>query len=317
LTAFGAFQRSFSPCRQIGVRLFRFDEEVSIPISQFGSRFRIGPLTGDASQVRVQVMHLPPDGLIGRHVTTVQQLFAVVAGTGWVSGQNGERRDIRPGYAALWAAGEDHEAYSEGGLTAICIEGEFEMSATSVTQDIVVNDYDPAWPGWFDTVCRHVWPAIADVAVRIDHVGSTAVPGLAAKPIIDMDIVVASDDDVTSVIERLATIGYRWRGDLGVVGREAFTAVCDEGLPPHHLYLVVENNKSHLDHWLLRELLRDDAEARDRYAALKRRNARLADKDMDVYIAAKATLVAELLTRARAERGLPPEIYWEPSLDSP
>ena len=189
--------------------------------------------------------------------------------------------------------------------------------ATAVTTDIVVSDYDPAWPGWFDTVRRRVWSAIPDVAVRIDHVGSTAVPGLAAKPIIDIDIVVASEDQVGTVIERLATVGYRWRGDLGVVGREAFDARHADGLPRHHLYVVVENNRAHLDHVLLRDLLRDDAEARERYAALKRRNAQLANSDMDVYVAAKATFVAELLTRARAERGLPPETYWSPGLDRP
>jgi GrpB-like predicted nucleotidyltransferase (UPF0157 family) len=59
--------------------------------------------------------------------------------------------------------------------------------------------------------------------------------------------------------------------------------------------------------------LRQDAGARDRYAALKRRNAEVAKDDIDVYVAAKAGLVAELLTRARAERGLPPATYWDPS----
>jgi GrpB-like predicted nucleotidyltransferase (UPF0157 family)/quercetin dioxygenase-like cupin family protein len=294
------------------VKIFRFDEEVSIPISQFGSRFKIGPLTGHNSRVRVQVMHLPPDGLIGRHVTPGQQLFAVVAGSGWVGGADGVRRDIGPGYAALWEAGEDHEAGTNCGLTALCVEGEFEMWSLEVTKDIVVGDYDPEWPVWFERVRAHVWPAIEDVALRIDHVGSTAVPGLAAKPVIDMDIVVASESDVRPVVERLATVGYRWRGNLGVGVREAFSSTRDEGLPPHHLYLVVENNKAHLDHWLLRDLLRDDADAREGYAALKRRNAELADRDMDVYVAAKAAFVAELLTRARKERGLPPAEYWDP-----
>jgi GrpB-like predicted nucleotidyltransferase (UPF0157 family) len=184
-----------------------------------------------------------------------------------------------------------------------------------VTREIVVRDYDPEWPNWFETVRRHVWPAVEDIAVRIDHVGSTAVPGLAAKPIIDMDIVVASEDDVRQVIERLAAIGYHWRGDLGVMGREAFRPERAEGLPPHHLYLVVQNNKAHVDHWLLRDLLRKDAEARTRYAALKHRNVELANNDMDVYVAAKAKLVAELLTRARAEYGLPPETYWDPDIE--
>lgn len=297
------------------MRIFRFDEEVAIPISEFGSRFRLCPLTGDDARVRVQVMHLPPDGLIGRHVATVQQLFALVAGAGWVSGQDDERRGVKAGYAALWEAGEEHEAGSAGGLTAVCIEGGFDVWAMSVTRHIVVGDYDPAWPSWFETVRGRVWPAIEDTAMRIDHVGSTSVPGLAAKPIIDMDIVVASEAEVRPVIERLATVGYRWRGDLGVTGREAFEPVRDEGLPPHHLYLVVEDNKAHLDHWLLRDLLRSDADARDRYAALKKRNADLANNDMDVYVAAKAALVAELLARARAESGRAPETYWEPGID--
>lgn len=299
------------------MQLFRFDEEVSIPIAQFGSRVRVGPLTGDDARVHVQVVHLPPNGLIGRHRARSQQLFAVVAGRGRVSGHDRESKTIAPGYAALWDPGEEHDASSDEGLTAVCVEGEFDVWAMSVTQDIVISDYDPAWPAWFDTVRRHMWPAVKDVALRIDHVGSTAVPGLAAKPIIDLDIVVASEHDVAVVIEQLAAIGYRWRGDLGVPGREALTAIENQGLPPHNLYVVVENNKAHLDHWLLRDVLRTEPEARQRYAALKKRNAELADRDMDVYVAAKAEFVAELLTRARAERGFPPASYWQPDVELP
>jgi GrpB-like predicted nucleotidyltransferase (UPF0157 family) len=83
----------------------------------------------------------------------------------------------------------------------------------------------------FETVCEHVWPAVRDVALRIDHVGSTAVPGLAAKPIIDMDVVVTSDGDIPQALERLASVGYRWRGDLGVRGREA-VKLRRRGTPP-------------------------------------------------------------------------------------
>jgi GrpB-like predicted nucleotidyltransferase (UPF0157 family) len=108
------------------------------------------------------------------------------------------------------------------------------------------------------------------------------------------------------VLKRLAGIGYRWRGDLGVKGRESFRPPAEPTLPQHHLYVVVENNRAHLDHWLLRDLLRQDQQARDRYAILKRRNAEQADGDIDAYVAAKATLVTELLTRVRADRGLPP-----------
>ena len=171
-----------------------------------------------------------------------------------------------------------------------------------MTREIVVCDYDPSWPSWFEKVSDSLWPFIADIAIRIDHVGSTAVPGLAAKPIIDLDIVVASPDDLGPVIEQLALIGCRWRGDLGVVGREAFEPLPLQDMPAHHLYLVVENNRAHVDHWLLRDVLREDPRALERYAALKRRNAKLAKGEIDFYVAAKAGFVAELLTgRARRE----------------
>jgi GrpB-like predicted nucleotidyltransferase (UPF0157 family) len=292
--------------------VFRFDEEVSIPISQFESRFRLAPLTGDGTTGRIQVAYLPPGGRVGRHPAASDQLFAVVAGHGWVAGHDGAPRAITPGYAARWHSGEDHEAGTDTGLTAVVIEGSFDVWALGVTTEITVSSYDPAWPRWFERVCDKVWPAVSDIAVRIDHVGSTSVPGLAAKPIVDMDIVVASDEDVQPVIERLASIGYRWRGDLGVQGRQAFKPIEEDRLPRHHLYLVVDGSKAHLDHVLLRDLLREDPDARRRYAALKRSNVTAAAGDMDVYIAAKASLVTELLTRARAERGYPPVEYWTP-----
>jgi len=295
------------------VQILRFDPEVSIPISHFGSNFAIGPLTSPDSRVRVQIMHLTPGGLIGRHRASMKQLFAVVAGSGWVSGQDGKRRTLRAGYGALWEEGDDHEAGTDEGLTAVCIEGVFEVWATGVTREIVVSDYNPQWPSWFEAVRAVVWTSVGDIALRIDHVGSTSVPGLAAKPIIDMDIVVSSEEHVQPVIERLASVGYRWRGDLGVTGREAFAHAEVGDLPLHHLYLVVENNKAHLDHWLLRDLLKNDPTARARYATLKRANAEAADSDVEVYVAAKAAFVGELLTRARVEHGYPPATYWDPA----
>lgn len=179
---------------------------------------------------------------------------------------------------------------------------------------IVVADYDSAWPQQFAQVRERVWPAVHDVALRVEHVGSTAVPGLPAKPILDLDVVVGSENDVPVVLERLAGAGYRWQGDLGIAGRQAFLPVGEQDLPAHHLYLVVDGNRAHLDHVLLRDLLRADPDARARYAALKRANALRAAGDMGFYVAAKAALVAELLTRARAERGYPPVDYWQPDL---
>ena len=182
---------------------------------------------------------------------------------------------------------------------------------------IIVTDYNPIWPQWFAELSGRTWPEVADVALRIDHVGSTAVTGLAAKPIIDMDIVVRSSTEVPLVVASLTEAGYRWDGDLGVEGREAFSSPGEHQWPRHHLYLVVDGNRAHMDHILLRDLLRSDPVACRRYEQLKRTNAALADGDLDYYVAAKAGLVAELLTRARLERGLAPVTYWVPDLETP
>jgi GrpB-like predicted nucleotidyltransferase (UPF0157 family)/quercetin dioxygenase-like cupin family protein len=294
------------------VRIFRFGPDVSLPVSRFGSGFKLGALTAPGAHASVQVVHLDAGGLVGQHEAPVPQLFAVVAGSGWVSGREGRRRELGAGYAALWDEGEPHEAGTDGGMTAICIEGDFEVGALAVTHDIVVSDYNLEWPRWFERIRGYVRPAVMDVALGLDHIGSTAVPGLAAKPIVDMDVVVAAADDVGPVIERLGGVGYRWEGDLGILGREAFSVPNHVDLPPHHLYLVVKDNRAHLDHWLLRDLLRADPKAREAYSSLKRSNVEVAKGDMDVYLALKAGFVAGLLKRAREERGLTPVTYWEP-----
>jgi GrpB-like predicted nucleotidyltransferase (UPF0157 family) len=180
---------------------------------------------------------------------------------------------------------------------------------------LVVVDADPEWPGQFQEVKSYLEPFLGESVLRIEHVGSTSVPGLAAKPIIDVDVVVGSDDQVLVVLRQIASAGYLWVGDLDVAGREAFEADSTPPLPVHHLYLVVENNRAHADHWLFREALTDDPALIDRYAAIKRANAEIADGDRDRYTALKAEFVAEVLGAARRARGMEPVEYWEPHLD--
>ncbi len=87
---------------------------------------------------------------------------------------------------------------------------------------VVVTAYDPEWPRTFERIRAHVWPAVRHAAMSIEHVGSTSVPGLRAKPVIDACIVVASRRDIPHVVKGLTKVGYLHRGDLGVPGREAF-----------------------------------------------------------------------------------------------
>jgi GrpB-like predicted nucleotidyltransferase (UPF0157 family) len=164
-----------------------------------------------------------------------------------------------------------------------------------------VVPYDPQWPGWFDDIRAALTPYLAGIPHRIEHVGSTAVPGIAAKPIIDLDIVVPSPDLVPAAIAALVEAGYRHEGDYGIPGREAF------GLPAdtahyHHLYVVVEGNKAYVDHVDLRDHLRADAGDRERYAARKRELAHLLSTDRAAYVDGKSALISEMLARARGSR---------------
>ena len=115
------------------MEIVRFDEAVSNPVWAFGSDFKIGPLGGPDSHVRVQVMHLPAGGGIGFHAAASRQLLAVVTGTGWVSGGDRMQREVGPGLAAVWERGEGHQTGTDSGLTAICVEGVFEGTAPSDT----------------------------------------------------------------------------------------------------------------------------------------------------------------------------------------
>jgi len=159
--------------------------------------------------------------------------------------------------------------------------------------------YDPRWPTWFEEIRRGLASYLAGVPHEIEHVGSTAVPGIAAKPIIDVDVVVPSAEVMPAASAALAAAGYAPQGDLGIAGREAF------GLPPevahyHHLYVVVAGSKPHLDHVQLRDHLRTDAVDRERYAARKHELAHLLTTDRAAYVDGKSALVEEMLARARS-----------------
>ena len=162
----------------------------------------------------------------------------------------------------------------------------------------VVVDYDPSWPQAFERVRAVVWPAVEETAIAIEHVGSTSVEGLAAKPIIDLDVVVANESNLPKAVAALTSLGYQHEGDLGVPGREAF--VQPQGLPEHHLYVVVQGSQPHRDHVDFRNYLRQNPATQARYATEKRRLAHLLASDRDAYVSGKAWLVREILASARA-----------------
>ena len=158
---------------------------------------------------------------------------------------------------------------------------------------ITVADYDSTWPDTFEKLRDRLWPAIRQHAERVEHVGSTSVPGLAAKPVIDMTIVVADVARMAAVTEGLATVGYVHRGDLGIPGREAFFAPSD--LPAHHLYACTEGNLGLRNHVAVRDYLREHPERAKAYGELKKQLAVAFPDDIDGYVDGKTAFLIDIL----------------------
>jgi GrpB-like predicted nucleotidyltransferase (UPF0157 family) len=161
-----------------------------------------------------------------------------------------------------------------------------------VNDPVAVVDYDSAWPDRFAALGSRIRPLLEGICLRVEHVGSTAVSGLAAKPIIDLDVVV-QQASVAEAIRRLGTIGYDHEGDLGIPGREAFLSPAGE--PRHHLYVLGEGSAELHRHIEFRDALRADSTLRDRYAALKRSLARQHQHDRAAYTDAKSAFITAVL----------------------
>ena len=162
---------------------------------------------------------------------------------------------------------------------------------------ITVVGYDPAWPRRFRALRDEYAGAMAAAGVPVaafEHVGSTSVPGLAAKPVIDCDIVVA-EADVTAASSALVSLGFTPEGELGIPQRWAFKE--PERLSGTNTYLIVDGCLSLRNHLAVRDVLRADPILRDAYAAVKRKAAACA-ANIDEYGQIKTPMVQKLLTAA-------------------
>ena len=161
---------------------------------------------------------------------------------------------------------------------------------------LVVVDYDTSWPLTFGSLRAPLWDAVRDVALAVEHVGSTAVPGLAAKPIIDIDVIVSARAEIRAAVDRLAAVGYVHQGNLGIEGREAFESPA--GLPAHHLYVCVQGSTALINHLTLRDYLRGHPDRAAAYGRLKKQLAAQFPTDIDKYVAGKTDFVLATLRAA-------------------
>lgn len=163
-------------------------------------------------------------------------------------------------------------------------------------KDIVVVEYDAVWAEQFAHLCTVIWPVVDDIAISIEHVGSTSVPGLAAKPIIDASVVVPDEERVKTAIQRLAQLGYVHRGNLGIEGREAFHP--PPTMEKHHLYLCPQGSLGIKNHLAVRDYLRQHPRAAQEYGELKKKLAVTCGGDIDAYIDGKTDFILGILAKS-------------------
>ena len=160
----------------------------------------------------------------------------------------------------------------------------------------MIVSYDPAWPGLFAELGRELRVGLGDIALRIDHIGSTSVPGLAAKPVIDVQVSVAAFEPLTAFKQPLERLGYVYRADDPERTKRYFRE------PPgrRRTHVHVRRAGSFSEQWalLFRDYLRAHRDVAAEYEAVKRRLAVRFRDDRHAYTNAKVPFMWEVIRRA-------------------
>lgn len=172
----------------------------------------------------------------------------------------------------------------------------------------VLAEYDEAWAWGFAEMAAKLATAFGDAVTEIEHIGSTAVPGLLAKPVIDIAARASSLEVAAGKDRQLGELGFRHE-PAGPPGRRTYTRVVEQALT-HNLHVFPDEVWDGLNQRILRDYLRETPEAVAQYAALKRRLATDGLIGFD-YTAAKTDLIQRLTDDARRARGLPSVPVWE------
>ena len=166
------------------------------------------------------------------------------------------------------------------------------------TKNVVVEKWNPKWKDEFERIADSLGEDVIYNSVKIEHVGSTSVEGLSAKPIIDLDILI--ENDKFEIIKRLLNDkGYKHEGDLGIEGREAFSYSGKEELMTHHLYVCPQDSKELFKHITFRNFLKNNPALASEYSKVKEKAAVLYPDDIDKYMEFKSEIIERIYKRCR------------------
>ena len=166
------------------------------------------------------------------------------------------------------------------------------------TKRVVVEKWNPQWKYEYEKIVASLGKDIIYNSIKIEHIGSTSVEGLSAKPVIDLDIVIEKDK-FAIIKELLNKKGYEYEGDLGIEGREAFSYSGKEELMTHHLYVCHQDSKEFFRHIIFRNFLKNNPDLAAEYSNVKEQAAVLYPDDIDKYMEFKSKIIEKIYKKCR------------------
>lgn len=166
-----------------------------------------------------------------------------------------------------------------------------------IVKPVIVEPFNNSWKNEFEIIKTYLLSELAGHILDIEHVGSTAVEGLAAKPIIDIDIIIKDYNSFEAVKGRLAVLGYTHEGDLGIKDMQAFKYKDLWQFMRHHLYVCPQYSEQLKIHLAFRDYLRTHKEDRDWYSQVKQLAAEYYPNDIEGYMNAKTPCCLEIINR--------------------
>jgi len=166
---------------------------------------------------------------------------------------------------------------------------------------LIVLPYDPNWKTEFERIRDYLMEQIGDLVLEIKHVGSTSIPGLCAKPIIDIVAVMDSYDVLPAIIARLEKVGLKHNGDQGIKEREAFKRLIPDDFMDYHFYVCPKDSEENRRQTIFRNALLNNRDIADEYGKLKMRLVDEVNGDRVLYTDSKTGFILGVIDNAIKE----------------
>ncbi len=161
-----------------------------------------------------------------------------------------------------------------------------------MTRKVDIVPYNPVWPQMFEEEAARIKQALGETCIAIHHIGSTAVPGLCAKPVIDMIPVVLDIMKVDQASQNMQHLGYEAKGEFGMLFRRFFVKNCSSGA--YHVHVFEQNNPEIERHLKFRDWMRTHEDDRNAYAVLKQDLALKYPHDRNSYALGKEDFIVDI-----------------------